>query len=74
MAKTKLSGNVNSNKESDLSFSAEECKLLVGCMDAAVKQAQDSMAASFQLFPVREKLEKHMKELGAEDGNTDPTD
>jgi hypothetical protein len=48
--------------------------LLVGCMDAAVKQAQDSMAASFQLFPVREKLEKHMKELGAEDGNTDPTD
>ncbi len=63
----------NDKPAATVPLGADECQLLVGCMDAAVKQAQDSMAVSFKLFPIREKFEKHLKALGEPDGNTDST-
>ncbi len=60
--------------DAGIQLSLEDCKNLIGCMDSAVKQAQDSMATSYKLFPLREKFERHMQILGAEDGDTDAAD
>jgi hypothetical protein len=52
-------------------FNKKETEQLLACMDAAIKQSQDSFSAAVALAPIRDKMINSLKE-SAEDLN-EPT-